>query len=138
VRLIALCLAALVLAGCGGGDEEAGAPAPQEAEVRAAVQRLYAAAASQDGAAMCRTLTPAWRRRLTGGAGSCPAEALQVVLGPGPPRNARVRGVAVTGGSAVARAEAVRGHGAAERTDRVRLELRRLEGRWLVAGTETH
>ena len=133
-----LALLALAAAGCGGEDEGDGAaaPSPGRAEVRAGVERLYAAAAAQDGAAMCRTLTPDWRRRLARGAGGCAPKALQEVLGPGPPRNAQVSGVVVSGGSAEARAEALRGHGAAERADRVRLQLERVGGRWLVAGTE--
>ena len=136
MRLSALA-ALLLLAAC-GGDDEAGPPpsAPGSGEVRAGVERLYASAAAQDGAAMCRALTPEWRRRLSRGAGDCGSQALQVVLGPGPPRNARVSGVTVSGDTARAQAAAVRGHGAAERTDRVRVELRRVDGRWLVAGAE--
>jgi hypothetical protein len=127
VRLTAVLLAALALAGCGEDDEP---------EVQRSVERLYAAAAAQDGAAMCRALRPAWRRRLARGPRGCGSEALIVVLGPGPPRNTRVSRVVVTGDSARAQAEAVRGHGAAERTDRVRVRLERIGGRWLVAGTE--
>ena len=139
MRLTAVGLVVLALAGCGEADGEdggAGKPEPGRAEVRAGVERLYAAAAVQDGAAMCRALTPAWRRRLARGAGGCGPKALQEVLGPGPPRNARVSGVVVTGASAEARAEALRGHGAAERTDRVRVQLERVGGNWLVAATE--
>lgn len=136
MRLRAAAIAAAVLAGCGGGENgDPAAPEPGSAQVRASVERLYAAAAAQDGAAICRTLTPGWRRRLERG-GGCPAQSLQVVLGPGPPRNARVSGVTVSGESARARAEAIRGHGAAERTDRVRVRLRRVGGRWLVAAAQ--
>ena len=134
MRLTAVLLAALALAGC--GEDAARLARAGQAGVRASVERLYAAAAAQDGAAMCRALTPAWRRRLARGARGCGSEALIVVLGPGPPRNTRVSGVVVTGDSARAQAEAVRGHGAAERTDRVRVRLERIGGRWLVAGTE--
>jgi hypothetical protein len=137
VRLSAVVLAALALVACGESDDDSeDSPAPEQAEVRASVQRLYAAAVAQDGGAMCRALTPALRRRLARGAGGCGSEALVVVLGPGPPRNTRVTGVRITGDSARAQAQAIRGHGAAERTDRVRVQLERVGGRWLVAATE--
>jgi hypothetical protein len=136
MRLRAVALAVVTLAGCGSSEDgDSASPQPGGAEVRASVQRLYAAAAAQNGAAMCRTLTPDWRRRLDRG-GGCAGQALQAVLGPGPPRNARVSAVTVTGESARAEAEAIRGHGAAERTDRAAVELRRVRGRWLVAEVE--
>jgi hypothetical protein len=113
-----------------------GVPPPSKVaaeEVRASVERLYAAAARQDGQAMCGLLTPAWRARLESPPGRCAVDALRLVLGPGPPRGVQVSGVRVDGTQATAQGEAERGHGAAQRTYRHRIELSLIEGRWLVA-----
>jgi hypothetical protein len=112
-----------------------GGPPGGTQPIRAAVERLYAAAAGQDGRALCRQLAPAWRKRLDRRPPRCPAEALTVVLGPGPPRNLRVGTIDVRGDRATADASAVRGHGAAERSYRHEIELARHGGTWLVVRT---
>jgi hypothetical protein len=112
-----------------------GGPAGGTGPVRTAVTRLYAAAAAQDGVALCRQLAPAWRERLDRRPPRCPAESLVAVLGPGPPRNPRIGTIEIAGARATALASAVRGHGAAERTYRHELELVRGDGAWLVART---
>jgi hypothetical protein len=118
-------------AACGG---EGASPSEAAAEeVRSSVEGLYAAAARQEGQAMCRLLTPAWRTRLERPPGGCAVDALRVVLGPGPPRGVEVGGLEIDGARAIADAEAERGHGAAESTYRHRIELTAVEGRWLVA-----
>jgi hypothetical protein len=130
-RLIALSGACccIVAASCGSSDRDESATEP----VRARVERLYAAAAAQDGDALCSQLARAWRERLDRRAPRCASESLAVVLGPGPPRNLRIGRIDLAGDRATARASAVRGHGAAERTYRHVLELEREAGRWVVA-----
>jgi hypothetical protein len=131
-RLTAGCAAICLLgAACGdpGGDQSSTGP------VTARVERLYAAAADQDGRALCRQLAPAWRERLDRRPPRCPAEALRVVLGPGPARNLRIGAIELAGDQAMVRASAVRGHGAAERIYRHVIRLVRAGGPWLVAGT---
>jgi hypothetical protein len=124
---VALCLLA---AACGGGSDSGPS---DDAPVRASVRALYAAAAEQDGEAMCRRLAPAWRTRLDRGPPPCRVEALSVVLGPGPPRNLRIERVELDGRRATARAVAVRGHGAAERDYGHELDLVARAGVWRVA-----
>jgi hypothetical protein len=123
---LALCLLA---AACGGSEPNP----PDDGPVRASVRTLYAAAAAQDGAAMCRQLTPGWRARLDRRPPPCRAEALSVVLGPGPPRNLRIETVEIAGSRSTVTAVAVRGHGAAEREYRHELVLASRDGAWRVA-----
>jgi hypothetical protein len=124
---VALCLP---VPACGGSDDDR--EQPDTRPIRSRVTSLYAAAAAQDGRALCRQLARGWRERLDRRAPRCASESLTVVLGPGPPRNVRIGRIDLAGDRATARASAVRGHGAAERTYRHVLELEREAGRWVV------
>jgi hypothetical protein len=126
----------LAAVACGGGDSDAGGRSglreDDQRPIRRAVTGLYAAAAAQDGERMCRLLAPAWRDRLDRGTANCAAEALRVVLGPGPPRNLHIGRVAIDAERATVAATAVRGHGAGEQSYRHRIELVHIGPRWLV------
>jgi len=119
---------ALGLSGCGGGDHARTTPADG---VRAAVRAYLGALARQDFAGACRLMTPAARRDLADAAGAPCARALAAGSGDAAEAlasarrevagaNVRIRGAAASLGPL----------GPAQRA----LRLRRVDGRWLVAG----
>jgi hypothetical protein len=130
-RLTLLAVALCLVPACGGSDDER--EEPDTGPIRARVTSLYAAAAAQDGPALCRQLASDWRERLDRRPPPCATESLTVVLGPGPPRNLRIGRIDLAGDRATVRTSAVRGHGAAERTYPQLLALEREGGRWVVA-----
>jgi len=119
---------AVGLGACGGGDRPRATPA---AGVRAAVRAYLGALARQDFAGACRRMTPAARRDLADAAGAPCARALAAGSGEAAEELAsaqrevagadvRIRGAAASLGPI----------GPAQRA----LRLRRVGGRWLVAG----
>jgi hypothetical protein len=119
---------ALAIGACGGGDRPRATPADG---VRAAVRAYLGALARHDFAGACRRMTPAARRDLADAAGAPCAQALAAGSGEAaeglasarrevPGADVRIRGTAASLGPL----------GPAQRA----LRLRRVGGRWLVAG----
>jgi hypothetical protein len=124
----ALVLAAVALAGCGGGDRPRATPADG---VRAAANAYLGALATRDWDRACGLMTPAARRDLADAAGAaCPralaaggaeaAEELASARREIPGADVRVHGTAAAIGPL----------GTAQQP----LRLQRVGGRWLVAG----
>jgi len=131
-RLLATAVAALALAGCGGGDEN---DAPDPEQVTEVATDYAHAFGDGDGERACELLTPgaqdAFVERVSSlvGTRDCPeaVSKLQAVAGPnvtGPFREATVDGVKVTGDKATARINA------GGSSEQVTLEQR--DGEWLL------
>jgi hypothetical protein len=127
-RASATMLAALAIAGCGGSDRPT--PTPEDG-VRAAARVYLGALASRDWARACTLMTPAARRDLSDAAGApCPralaaggadaAAELASARREIPGADVEIRGVAASIGPLGTAQQALR--------------LRRVGGRWLVAG----
>ncbi len=113
--LCAACLAALVLAGCGGDDPGAGAtateprPGAAQRDVRAAVDEYVDALAGDDPAAMCEVLTDRAKAAVKGflpstdSSAGCPEVARKLARQSVPLRRVKVDRISVSGRVATAR-----------------------------------
>jgi hypothetical protein len=135
-RSALLALAALVglaVFACGGaGEADGGGSRRSVGEVRAVVERFYAAVGDRRGDRACALLTQELQRSYEQSPDTCRTEVLRVV-GTEPPRGLDVQHVRVAGGQATAVAMTRRGHGGGERIHTQGIDLVRTAAGWRIA-----
>jgi hypothetical protein len=131
--LVLAALFGLAVSACGGaGGADGGGSRRSAAEVRAVVQRFYAAVGDQRGDRACALLTAELQRAYDRPPDACRKEVLRVV-GTEPARGLQVQDVRVEGAKATAVAATRRGHGGAERIHTQGINLARTPAGWRIA-----